>query len=60
MRELQADPARSENLRMYGIFMRENREVPCSSVRADQRADRLGKAEEVSRGCTSMGSQTVP
>ena len=30
MRELSADPARSENLCMYGISMRENREVPRS------------------------------
>jgi hypothetical protein len=29
-REPSADPARSENLCMYGIFMRENREVPRS------------------------------
>jgi len=32
-REPLADPARSENLCMYGIFMRENREIPRSSVR---------------------------
>jgi hypothetical protein len=31
-RELLADPARSENLRMHGISMRENREVPRSPV----------------------------
>ena len=31
-RELLADPARSENLCMYGISMRENREIPRSSV----------------------------
>jgi hypothetical protein len=31
-RELLGDPARSENLGMHGIFMRENREVPCSPV----------------------------
>ena len=30
MRELAADPARSKNLCMYGVSMRENREVPCS------------------------------
>ena len=30
MRESPVDPARSENLCMYGIFMRENREVPLS------------------------------
>jgi len=30
MRELPAGPARSENLCMYGISMRENREVPRS------------------------------
>lgn len=28
MRELSGDPARSENQGMYGIFMRENREIP--------------------------------
>ena len=33
IRESPADPARSENLCMYGIFMRENREIPRSSVR---------------------------
>ena len=33
MRESSGDPARSENLCMYGIFMRENREIPRSSVR---------------------------
>ena len=32
MRESSADPARSENLCMYGIFMRENREIPRSPV----------------------------
>src|SRR3954453_15230252 len=32
-RELPVDPARSENLRMPGISMRENREVPYSPVR---------------------------
>jgi hypothetical protein len=30
MRESLADPARSENLCMYGISMRENREIPRS------------------------------
>jgi len=30
MRESPGDPARSENLCMYGIFMRENREIPRS------------------------------
>jgi len=33
MRESSADPARSENLGMYGISMRENREIPRSPVR---------------------------
>ena len=33
MREPSGDPARSENLCMYGNSMRENREVPSSSVR---------------------------
>ena len=32
-RESPADPARSENLCMYGISMRENREIPWSPVR---------------------------
>jgi hypothetical protein len=32
-RELLVDPARSENLRMYGVSMRENREVPRLPVR---------------------------
>ena len=26
------DPARSENLRMHGVLMHENREIPCSPV----------------------------
>ena len=30
MREPSGDPARSENQGMYGIFMRENREIPRS------------------------------
>ncbi len=33
MREPPADPARSKNLCMYGISMRENREIPRSPVR---------------------------
>lgn len=33
-RKLPADPARSKNLCMYGISMRENREVPHSPVRS--------------------------
>jgi hypothetical protein len=33
MRESPVDPARSENLGMYGISMRENREIPRSPVR---------------------------
>ncbi len=33
MREPPGDPARSENLCMYGIFMRANREIPRSPVR---------------------------
>ena len=33
MRESPGDPARSENLCMYGISMRENREVPRLPVR---------------------------
>ena len=48
MREPPADPARSENLGMYGISMRENREVPRSPVRVIDRAGRSGNAEAVS------------
>jgi hypothetical protein len=33
VRELSTDPARSKNLCMYGISMRENREIPRSPVR---------------------------
>jgi len=32
-RELLADPAWSKNQGMYGVLLRENREVPCSPVR---------------------------
>ena len=40
-RELTADPARSKNLCMYGISMRENREVPRSpAAKMAQRAVR--------------------
>jgi RNA-directed DNA polymerase len=45
-RELLADPAWSENLGMYGAFMRENREIPCPPV-AKVAAGRLGNAEAV-------------
>ena len=48
MREPPGDPARSENLCMYGISMRENREVPRLPVRGDDRAGRPGNAEAVS------------
>jgi hypothetical protein len=48
MREPSADPARSENQGMYGISMRENREVPSSARPADHRAGRSGNAEAVS------------
>ena len=60
-RELPADPARSKNLCMHEISMRENREVPWSPVLADdappfvvrgvacrQVAGREGNAEAVS------------
>ncbi len=33
IREPPGDPARSENLCMYGVSMRENREIPWSPVR---------------------------
>ena len=48
MREPPGDPARSENQGMYGIFMRENREIPRLARRVDGRAGRLGNAEAVS------------
>ena len=47
-RELPGDPARSENQGMYGIFMRENREIPCLARPADHGAGRSGNAEAVS------------
>jgi RNA-directed DNA polymerase len=47
-RELLTDPARSKNLCMHGISMRENREIPPSPVRDDHRAGRSGNAEAVS------------
>ena len=42
MREPSADPARSKNLRMYGISMHENREIPRSPAPliADRAAQR--------------------
>ena len=58
-REPLADPARSKNLCMHGIFMRENREIP-RRPSADGRAGRSGKAEAVRRRCTSVGSRTAP
>ena len=48
MRESSADPARSENLCMYGISMRENREIPRSPARLVTGAGRSGNAEAVS------------
>jgi hypothetical protein len=59
-REPAADPAQSKNLCMYGISMRENRDTPWSSVEDDEAADRFGKSKDVSRRCTTMGSQMVP
>lgn len=56
-RELVADPAGSKNLGTYGIFMRENREIPRSPAREQPKwadapcsqagAGRWGKAEAV-------------
>ena len=43
-------PARSENLCMYGVLMRENREIPLLARPADQRAGRPGNVEAVSLG----------
>lgn len=45
-RELLGDPARSENLCMYGAFMRENREIPGLSATMVV-AGRLENAEAV-------------
>ena len=47
-RELPSDPARSKNLCMHGVSMRENREIPHSPARVDRRAGRSGKAKAVS------------
>ncbi len=44
------DPARSENLCMYGVLMRENREIPLLARPVDHRAGRPGNAEAVSLG----------
>ena len=54
------DPARSENLCMYGVLPRENREVPLLARRVDHQAGRSGKVEVVGLRWTSVGSQTVP
>ena len=50
MRELPGDPARSENLCMYGISMRENREIPCLAHRSDDRWAAQGTPMAVSLG----------
>ncbi len=50
MRELSTDPARSKNLSMRGISMRENREIPRSPAAVDRAAGRPGKAKAVSLG----------
>ena len=47
MRESPADPARSENQGMYGISMRENREIPSLAHPVDHRVGRSGNAEAV-------------
>src|SRR6266545_6018185 len=44
------DPARSENLCMYGVLMRENREIPLLARPVDRWAGRPGNAEAVSLG----------
>ena len=49
-RELPGDPARSENLRMHGVLVRENREIPPLARPADRRTGRPGNAEAVSLG----------
>lgn len=49
-RESPGDPARSENQGMYGISMRENREVPSPSHPVDRRVGRSGNAQAVRPG----------
>ncbi len=46
-REPPADPARSKNLCMHGVSMRENREVPRSPAQVDHWAGRTGRAKAV-------------
>jgi hypothetical protein len=58
-RESPGDPARSENHGMYGISMRENREVPRSPAGV-MTGGRSGNAQAVRLRCTSVGSQTCP
>ena len=60
MRESQTDPARSENLCMYGTSLRENREAPAPPARSITGAGRSGKAEAVILRCTALGSLTCP
>lgn len=50
MRESSGDPAWSKSYGMYGTFMRENREGPCSAHLADHRVGRLGNTEVVRPG----------
>ena len=50
MREPLADPARSEIHGMYGISMRENREIPSPTHSIDHRVGRSGNAEAVRLG----------
>ena len=47
-RKPSADPARSENLGMHGISMRENREIPPLPAPDDRRTGRSGKAKAAS------------
>ena len=44
------DPARSENLCMYGVLMRENREIPLLARPVDRWVGRPGNVEAVSLG----------
>lgn len=48
IRESSGDPAGSKSYGMYGTFMRENRESPCSARLVDHGAGRLGNAKAVS------------
>ena len=59
MREPPGGPARSEKLGRYGIFMRENREVPLLARPVDHRRVAWGTLVAVGLRCTRVGSRIV-